>query len=149
MMDTMTTNYTREQAIEAIEAYFTDNEDDFIEAIESLDSWDGYLGDDRYYYMEDLNEFYHGEDVTDILARAFYGYDEDTWHIESNGKKVHGEFNPNRDYFRFNGYGNLVSADYKDYSANLDKWFIEHLIDNVDDIEICEEVREIIENIED
>lgn len=95
--------------------YFKENEDAFIEAIEELDSYNGYLGDDRYYDMEFLNEFYCETEPLDILYRAFYGYDEDT-----STEDHHTEFNPNRKYFRYNGYGNLVSADYKDYSGRLD-----------------------------
>ena len=116
---------TKEDIIKAIEEYFKENEDVFNDCIESLDSHNGYLGDDRYYSMEELDELYRGETATEILMRAFYGYDEDTSTEES-----HTEFNPNRDYFRFNGYGNLVSADYKDYSAQLDHWAIESMAEN-------------------
>lgn len=116
---------TKEDIIKAIEEYFKENEDVFNDCIESLDSYNGYLGDDRYYSMDELDELYSGESATEILQRAFYGYDEDTSTEES-----HTEFNPNRDYFRFNGYGNLVSANYKDYSAQLDHWAIESMAEN-------------------
>lgn len=116
---------TKEDIIKAIEEYFKENEDVFNDCIESLDSYNGYLGDDRYYSMDELDELYSGESATEILQRAFYGYDEDTSTEESYTK-----FNPNCDYFRFNGYGNLVSTNYKDYSAQLDHWTIESMAEN-------------------
>jgi len=110
--------------------YFKDNEDVFNECIEDLDGYNGYLGDDRYYEMDMLDEFYEGVDATEILNRAFFGYDADSWHIDKYGDKVYGAFCPNRDYFTFNGYGNLVSSDWKDYSAFLDEYIVEALAEN-------------------
>lgn len=144
--ETMTTS----QAIEAIISYFEENEDEFIEVIEELDSYNGYLGDDRYYDMEMLDEFYTGCEPTEILERAYYWHDDDTWTTDEHGEKHYGEFCPNRAYFYYNGYGNLVSSDYKDYSAHLDKWFAEKLIDEAYNIDsIPDDVQSIIDSIED
>lgn len=140
---------TRIEVIEAIMNYFKENEDDFNNVIEQLDAWGGYLGDDRYYNMYELDELYNGTEPTEILTRAFYGYDE--MYTDENGH--HPEpFNPNREYFRYNGYGNLVSTDVKDYSDHLDEYFVNELIENaaqLDDIpgEITEMIEEL-ENIE-
>ena len=112
----------RESIIESIKEYFKENEE--------LDGYNGYLSDDRYYPMNELNELFSGESNINILQRAFYGYDEETWTTDSSGNKEYGAFNPNRDYFRFNGYGNLVSVDYKDYSAFLNDYAIESMIEN-------------------
>lgn len=127
-------NRTKEIVIADIIQYFKENEDVFNDCIEELDAYNGYLGDDRYYYMVELDEFYNGTEPTEILYRAFYGYDDDTWEIDSYGRKIYGEFNPNREYFRYNGYGNLVSSDYKDYSDRLDHWAIESMSENRKDI---------------
>lgn len=138
------TMMTREAAVDAVLDYFKENEEEFNSAIEALDSYNGYLGDDRYYEMDMLDEFYHDVQPTEFLNRVFYGYDEDT-STENN----HTEFNPNREYFRYNGYGNLVSADYKDYSAHLDTWFTESYIENADSLyDIPAEVQTIIDSIE-
>ena len=123
-------NRTKEIVIADIIQYFKENEDIFNDCMEELDGYDGYLGDDRYYYMEDMSEFYRGQDPIEILTRAFYGHDDDTWETDRNGNKVYGAFNPNRDYFYYNGYGNLVSSDYKDYSDKLDHWAIEEMSNN-------------------
>lgn len=125
----------KDTIIAKIQAYFEENEDVFNSCVEELDVEIGFLNDDRYYEMECLNEHYCNTDPIDILYRAFYGYDEDNWHTDSHGNKTYGAFNPNRDYFYYNGYGNLVSTDYKDYSAHLDAWLIEEMCDYRDDLD--------------
>lgn len=109
-----------------IRAFFEQNEDTFNEVIEELDNWSGYLGDDRYYNMSDFDELHTGLSPMEVLQRTFYGGDDDT--KDEQGRR--GEFNPNREWFYYNGYGNLCSTDYKDYSAHLDDYFIEAVIDN-------------------
>lgn len=124
---------------------FESNEELFNQTIEELDSYNGYLGDDRYYEMDMLSEFYHGTDPIELLNRAYFGYDADTWHTDSSGNKIYGAFNPNREYFTYNGYGNLVSTNYKDYSAHLDNYFIESLIENQDYLYLDDEIVKILE----
>ena len=120
----------REQALKNIIEYFEQNEDIFNDCIEDLDSYNGCLGDDRIYSMDELDELYNGQEPTEILRRAFYGYDAETWHTDSHGEKEYGPFCPNRDYFTFHGYGNFVSMDYKDYSDHLDEWAVEAMAEN-------------------
>lgn len=137
--------------IEKIIAYFEGNEDTFNECIEELDAYNGYLYDDRYYSMDDLNEFYSGSAPIDILRLAYFGRDDDTWHTDASGNKIYGAFNPNRDYFTFNGYGNLVSSDYKDYTHKLDEYFINELLENrsyIDTIENDEELAALFDELE-
>lgn len=144
-------NRTKEIVIADIIQYFKENEDIFNDCIEELDGYTGYLGDDRYYCMEDLSEFYHGQDPIEILTRAFYGHDDDEWETDRNGNKVYGEFNPNREYFYFNGYGNFVSSDYKDYSDKLDHWAIEEMSENrnyIYSIEDDEELAALFDELE-
>ena len=132
---------------EELLSYYQNNEEDFNHDIEELDFWNGYIGDERAEPMEYLDEIYQGTDPTEILRRAYFGHDDDTWH-EENGEKVYGEFNPNRDYFYFNGYGNLVSTDYKDYSSFLDEYFVNEIIDNECHLDLSYGVQEIIDNYE-
>lgn len=129
-MTTTTETKTTEQITKEIIAYFEENEDVFNDCIEELDSYNGYLGDDRYYSMDELDELYSGTEPTEILRRAFYGHDAETFTTDERGERTYGEFNPNRDYFTFNGYGNLVSADHKDYSAHIDHWAVESMLEN-------------------
>lgn len=133
----------KQEIYEKIKEYFNDNTDIFNDCIEELDSWNGYLGDDRYYYMEELDEFYADTKPTDFLNRVLYGHDEE------NGSQS--TFCVNRDYFRYNGYGNLVSADFKDYSDHLDDEFIDELVDNranIDSIDVDDELKELFDMLE-
>ncbi len=137
----------KEKAYDLITEYFEENESEFNEVIEDLDGYNGYLGDDRYFDMEMLDEFYCDAKPSEILTRAFYGYDE--MYTDKDGNHTE-DFNPSRDYFRYNGYGNLVSTDVKDYSDHLDNYFIDAIIDHSDELSsIPTEVVEIIESIED
>ena len=142
----------KEATVKKIIEYFEENESIFNNCIEELDSYNGYLGDDRYYYMEELDDLYNGTKPLEILQRAYFGRDDDTWHTDSHGNKEYGEFNPNRDYFYFNGYGNLVSSNYKDYSHKLDEWAIESMLENrsyIDSIESDDELAALFDELED
>ena len=81
----------REKLIDYINSMNTDEivalHNDYCEAA-------GYE-DDRIYSMLDLDELLEGRTPGDILCMSF-----------------HGSFNPYHDFFWFNGYGNLKSADY-------------------------------------
>ena len=147
----MTNTTNKEQAINNIIEFFKNNEDEFNAAIEELDSYNSYLGDDRYYNMDELDELYSDTEPTEILCRAFYGYDKDTYTTDAHGDREYGAFNPNRDYFTYNGYGNLVSADYKDYSAHLDRWTVESMSENrayIDTIDNNPELSELFNALE-
>lgn len=122
------TTKTRDQIIEDIIQFFKDDSDTFADCIEELDAYKDYLYDDRYYPMEELDEFYSGREPIEILQRAFYGYDADRWNTDSSGEREYGPFNPNRDYFRFNAYGNLVSTDWRDYSDYIDSETVEKML---------------------
>ena len=141
----------KDTIIEKIIDFFKENEKLFNSCIEELDGYNGFLGDNRYYPMEELNELYRDTEPLEMLYRVFYGRDDDTWTTDAHGKKSYGEFNPNRDYFYYNGYGNLVSSDYKDYSAYLDHYAIEDMSNNrrwIDSIEDDEELSALFDELE-
>lgn len=104
---------TKEEIVKAIIEYFEANGDIFNDCINELDDWNGYLGDDRMYPMEEFDDFFHNDNPMRLMYIAFYG-----------------NFNPNHNYFYFNGYGNLMSSDYLDYSDRLDKYFVDDLLEN-------------------
>lgn len=64
--------------------------------------------DDVIIDMCEFSEIFCNDDAEEIARRCFYGSDE--WREESS-------FNPNRNYFYFNGYGNPVSFDYADWNT--------------------------------
>ena len=146
-----TTKRTAEEVTADIIEFFENNEDIYNEAIEELDGYNGYLGDDRYFSMDELDELHSDTEPSEILRRAFFGYDEETYTTDRDGNKTYGAFNPNRDYFRYNGYGNLVSADYKDYSGQLDKYAVESMSENrryIDSIEQSDELAALFDELE-
>ena len=117
-------------------------------------NWNPLLGKDvGWVYGENIadikmsamrnEEFYADTKPTEFLNRVYYGHDE------GDGDKS--EFCPNRNYFRYNGYGNLVSADFKDYSDHLDDYFIDELarcrkhIDSIDDDDELKELFDMLE----
>lgn len=60
----------------------------FNETIEELDSYNGYLGDDRYYFMEDLTDYIDTSDLwSSLIYRMFYGRDDDCYITNSQGEK--------------------------------------------------------------
>lgn len=146
-----TTKRTAKEVTTDIIEFFENNEDIFNDCIEELDSYNGYLGDDRYYSMDELDELHNGIEPSELLRRAFYGYDEETYTTDRYGSKTYGAFNPNRDYFRYNGYGNLVSADYKDYSGMLEPFAIEVMRENrdyIDSIDDNEKLFDLFDELE-
>lgn len=150
MNETTKTRAQEEITADIIE-YFENNEDIFNDCIEELDSYNGYLSDDRYYPMDELDELHNGIEPSELLRRAFFGYDEETYTTDRDGGKIYGAFNPNRDYFRYNGYGNLVSADYKDYTGMLDKYAVESMSENrcyIDSIDDNEELNALFDELE-
>ena len=150
-MNETTKTRTPEEITADIIAYFENNEDVFNDCMEELDNYNGYLSDDRYYSMDELDEFYNGVEPSEILSRAFYGYDSETYTTDSSGNREYGAFNPNRDYFTYNGYGNLVSADYKNYSDKLDHYAVEEMSENrhyIDSIDNDEELTALFDELE-
>ena len=68
--------------------------EDIVELHNSYCEAAGYE-DDRIYSMYELDELLEGRTPTDILSMGFYG-----------------DFRPQHDFFWFNGYGDLETANY-------------------------------------
>lgn len=123
---------TKEEIIQSIIEWFESNDDFFNIALEELDNWNGYLGDNRYYTMDELPELF--SDVMEALRRAYYG-----------------DFCPNHDWFTFDGYGNFVSSDLPDYSAYLTEDTIEDMYENrahIDSISGYDEIGELFDELD-
>ena len=69
--------------------------------------------DDAIYSMGEFDEIMDGYSLSDIASRIFYG----------------GGFDPNHDYFAFDGYANLVSFDYPD--AEESPFCLNDLVDRI------------------
>lgn len=132
---------TYEEITADILAYFKENEDVFNDCIEEMDDYNGYLCDDRWYEMDMLPDIVDTSDPVALLNMAYFGDDLDNWHTNENKERVYDSFNPNREYFRFNGCGNLESSNWKDYSDHIDKYAVQRMdqyrseIDSIDNDE--------------
>ncbi len=134
---------------EELKDLFEDDDTLFNETIEELDSYNGYLGDDRYYFMEDLTNYIDTSDLwNSLIYRMFYGRDDDSFIADSSGNKEYSSFNPNREYYYYNGYGNLVSCDDKDYSSYLDNEFIDNLLENRSYLNLDADVKVLLDELE-
>lgn len=131
------------KTIEKIIEFFEENGDIFGKCIEELDAYNGYLVDERHYQMDEIDEIFCGADPSYLLMRAFNGYDADNYITDSYGRKEYQAFNPNRNYFKINGYGNLVSTDYKDYSAFLGHYAVEAMAKNIAYIDTVDRIPEL------
>lgn len=70
--------------------------------------------DDTVYSMNDFDEIMSGSEPWEVARSCFYG-----------------DFRPCDDYFRFNGYGNLVSFDWwEDDNSGIDVDAIAHYADD-------------------
>ena len=124
--------------VEKLLDYYEKNPVDFENDIEELNNCTGCLYDHKIYPMNELNKFFSNKKPDEIIRWAFYGYD--------NSYKKPLPFNPNREYFYFNGYGNLVSIDKKDYSDYLDEAFVQDIIDNSYNLSLSSGAEDIINN---
>ena len=95
--------------------YILENDESaFVSACEELDSWDGFLGDDKVYNMEDFNELMSGKSPLEIAQT-----------IEDN------DFSTNDDYFMFTIYGVKSTDDkYDVYSSN---YSVDNVLDELID----------------
>lgn len=131
--------------------YFKENEKVFNDCIEELDSYNGYLGDDRWYNMDMLPELVDTSDPFALLNRAYFGNDLMNWHYDEQHKKVYDSFNPNREYFRFNGYDNLEGTNWKDYRDHMDEYAVNAMAENrvyIDTINDDEELSALFDELE-
>ena len=93
---------TREQAIRNYVEHLIG--DDLANLLQHMNSYDGCFEEATYYDMDEFDEFLYGYTPMEIAQMIFFS----------------GDFNPNHDFFRFNAYGNLESADWFDVEAEAE-----------------------------
>ncbi len=79
-----------------------------IDLVNEINSWDGSLEHLQVISMDTFNELMHGVEPLEIANRIYFG-----------------NFNPNDEYFRFNGYGNLESLDEYDIKDEIINYSLE------------------------
>ena len=104
---------TREEAIRTYVENLSKGE--LVELLQYMNGYDGCFDDCVYYDMDEFDEFMSNCSPMQIAQMIYFG----------------GDFNPNDEYFRFNGYGNLESAhwdDVEDEAEDLVDDIIDHLV---------------------
>ena len=91
--------------------YLKDDESLHTEVLITLDSWYGYLNDDRWYSMSEFDDVMYGCSPMEVA------------------EKITSDFNINDEYFRFTIYG-LESSDDIDYSDYNESDTLDSLIAN-------------------
>ena len=81
-----------------------------VEICEELDSWNGFLGDDRCYNMCDIDDLLYGEKPSEIIDM------------------ITSDFDSSCDYFYFSMYGLESCSDRADHY--LDSFSDEEILDN-------------------
>lgn len=95
---------------------------------------------DRWKPMDEFDEFYEGAKPSELAMDIWYGWDADnTYWDKKNGRTVRAPFNPNKKYFKLDGYANPVSSDFEDYSDYLDYDLVKEFADNRDRINAYED----------
>ena len=104
---------TREQAI----ATYVENlsKGELVELMQHMNGYDSCFDASVYYDMAEFDEFLSNQTPMEIAQMICFG----------------DYFSPNDEYFRFNAYGNLESADWSDVEAeaeDLKDDIIDHLV---------------------
>lgn len=111
------TKMTREQAIKSYVEHLSG--DDLATLLQTMNAYDGFFEEATYYDMDAFDEFLSNATPSEIAQMIFFG----------------GDFNPNDEYFRFNAYGNLESANWGDVVAEAEDLvddILDHLVNNYD-----------------
>ena len=118
-----------------LESYLLDNMDVTGYMVRELNAWCGCLEHLEYFDMEELDLVLEWYTPSEVANRIFYG-----------------DFNPNDEYFRFNTYANLESANNWDieeeYRDNISE-IASYIVKYKDNIDINDEgLQEILDNME-
>ena len=106
---------TREQAIRNYVEHLIG--DDLVELLQHMNGYDGCFEESIYYDMDEFDELMSNYTPMEIAQMIFFNND----------------FNPNDDYFRFNAYGNIETADWHDVKVDAEDLkddIIDHLVNS-------------------
>lgn len=120
---------------DALKAALTD--DLCVELVDLAYSEDGEFADDAFIDSDTFFDLLANEEPYEVARQFFMGEDLDS----------KGPANPTRDYFRYNGYGNVESTDDPGatYSEILDTEIVDYIMDHLDDRDYPEEIQELID----
>jgi hypothetical protein len=107
------------------------------EIVDMAYSEDGTFEGDAFIDADTFWDIHSADDAQELVLRFFNGEDLD----------AKGQANPNRDYFRYNGYENIESTDYPGdiYLDQLDDEITDYIMEHLDDREFPDELQKIID----
>jgi len=107
-----------------------------IDLVDLAYSEDNYFDDDVFVDADTFWDVHDNDDVKDIIFKFFNGEDLDS----------KGPANPNRTYFRFDGYDNIESTDYPGdiYLNELDTEIVDYILDHLEDREFPEQIQNFV-----
>lgn len=111
------TKMTREQAIKSYIEQLSG--DDLANLLQTINAYDGSFEESTYYDMDEFDDFLSNATPSEIAQMIFFG----------DG------FNPNDEYFRFDAYGNLESANWGDVVAEAEDLvddILDHIVNHYD-----------------
>lgn len=118
--------YTNKQLQEVIN-YLKENEELFNDLIEDLDDWMGYLGDERCWDMDTLDELVNSMKISEF-AESIRGNHFDVYD----------------NYFRGDVWNGIESCAEKDYSHFLDECFIDEVLEYRDRLHIEDDILNLL-----
>ena len=123
----------KSQIVEKMESYLRDNLDEARDIVAQANSWDGSLEELAVYSMYEFDEIIECRDLspTELICKVQYG-----------------DFNPNDDYFTFDGLDNLVSYreyEYEELIRDNIEEIVERYIDISGHIDTDEEMKALME----
>ena len=124
---------TRAMIVEKMESYLRDNIDEARDIVAQANSWDGTLEELAVYDMSEFDDIIEAIDLspTELICKVQYG-----------------DFNPNDDYFTFDGLDNLVSYreyEYEELIRDNIEEIVERYIDISGHIDTDEEMKALME----
>lgn len=101
-------------------------------------SEDDMFSDDAFTDAETFWDVHANDDAKELVLKFFNGEDLDS----------RGPANPNRSFFRFDGYDNVESTDYPGdtYKNELDIDITDYVLDHLDDRTFPDEIMNLIAN---
>lgn len=127
--------YKNGKIIDAVEGAKAPNKEEIKEILEDMDEsellriWNEFTQYDTIYTSEEFDEICNGMTPTEIAMKSFYG-----------------DFNPNHNFWTFNGYENFKSSDYLTDLIYLDD-LADDICDNYNTYD-SDELEEYFESLE-
>ena len=104
---------------EELDSFVNGDTEDVADVCEQIDRYNGFLGDDRYYPMYEIDELVNIKDKSVLEVFDMFS----------------GDFDSNDDYFQFSVYG-IISTNTRDYVDLLGaSEIIEEIKDNINQVD--------------